>query len=88
VLIADGCEVQPRLATGRLFALGAKNDDVATIFPAAEKEETGVGVAQTRDSVFARRKSSAGGYERKWDLDYDLILGVSFRGSKESRESD
>ena len=73
VLITDGRKGKLYFAMSRLLRLGEKHNHVAAILDAAEKQNSGLLIAEARDLVFTGRERLAGGYEGKRYLHQDLI---------------
>ena len=77
MLIIDDRKRQLAFATKSLLRRGEKDNGIAGIFLAPEKQDSGLVITHTRDSVFASRKSPATGYELKGNFNDELIGDLS-----------
>ena len=77
MLVIDDGKRQLRFAMRILVRRGEKDNGIAGIFLAPEKQGSGPVIKHTRDSVFARGKSPATGYELKRNVDDELIGDLS-----------
>lgn len=80
-MITQGRKGHLRLVMTSVSRRSGKHDDRGTVFRAAESQDSGHHIAETRDFVFARGKRLAGGYELKGDLHTILSSSWAFVGT-------
>lgn len=84
MLIADRSEIESCFAERGFCGLREKQNDIGTILPTGEKQDSGLLIAKPRDSVFARRMCLASGYELERNFHDEPVDRLGLRRNGEA----